>query len=279
MVFKAVKYTVVGGVAALALGGLVFGTSLGSYLTTSAGAVSEAVKESVPVEFELRRARDLLDEIIPEMQANIRLIAQEEVEIDSLQESIAESEGRLDEQSRHIAGLRAMLETQQVAYNVRGISYDRADIREELSHQLASTKEAQVVLASKEHILESRRKSLASAEEMLHRTRSTKALLEDRIESLAAQHRMVQAASVGSAIALDQSKLTQTKRLLDEIDKRLEVAERVLAHETRFTRPMPMIQTVDEAELLTEVDAFLAGRDKLPAETDPSHGLSHRDAN
>jgi hypothetical protein len=40
-----------------------------------------AVKDAVPIEFQIQRARDSLNDIIPEMQANIRLIAQQEVEI------------------------------------------------------------------------------------------------------------------------------------------------------------------------------------------------------
>ena len=79
MIRKAIKYGVVPVVALLLVGGLMFGSDLGSYISSSARSVRESVKDSVPTEFELQRARDLLEQIVPEMHANIRLIAQVKV--------------------------------------------------------------------------------------------------------------------------------------------------------------------------------------------------------
>ena len=67
---------------------VVFGRDAFSYVTSSTRSVRTAVKDAVPIEFQLRRARDLVDDIIPEMHANIRLIAQQEVEIDALKRDI-----------------------------------------------------------------------------------------------------------------------------------------------------------------------------------------------
>ena len=85
-------------VGAVALAGaFVFGRDAFSYVSSSARSVQSAVKDSVPVEFQLRRARDLVDDIIPEMHANIRLIAQQEVEISRLTKDIADSKDRVGE--------------------------------------------------------------------------------------------------------------------------------------------------------------------------------------
>ena len=80
---------VVAGVAVV--GSVLFGRDVASYVRSSAKSVRTVVKDSVPIEFELRRARDLLDEIIPEMHASIKLIAQEEVEVAGLNVNIASS--------------------------------------------------------------------------------------------------------------------------------------------------------------------------------------------
>jgi hypothetical protein len=84
MIVKWMKYTVLGAGGALLVGGLLFGGDVFSYIRSSARTVRTAVKDAVPLEFELKRAKDLLDDIIPEMHANVRLIAQEEVEIANL---------------------------------------------------------------------------------------------------------------------------------------------------------------------------------------------------
>ena len=96
MILRWVKWGVMGAVGVSLLGGMLFGKDLISYARSSAKGVRAAVKDSVPIEFELRRARDLLEEIIPEMQANIRVIATEEVEIAALKGEIGKQKEGLE---------------------------------------------------------------------------------------------------------------------------------------------------------------------------------------
>ena len=98
--------------------------------------------------------------------------------------------------------------------------------------------------------------------QLLERTRSRKRTLEDQIESLASQHRLVKAAAVGSHIQVDNSKLAQTEKLITQIRKRLDVAERVLAHESKFVQAIP-VDAVVEADLLTQVDEYFQDKQQL----------------
>jgi hypothetical protein len=86
-------------------------------------------------------------------------------------------------------------------------------------------------------------------------------MLEDKIESLASQYRLVKAASVGSNIQVDNSKLAQTEKLITQIKKRLDVAERILAHESQFVQAIPVDAVVEE-DLLTQVDDYFQSRDQ-----------------
>ena len=52
---------------------------------------------------------------------------------------------------------------------------------------------------------------------------------------------------------MDNSKLAQTEKLISDIKKRLDVAERVLAHESRFTPHIP-VESVNEIDLLVQID-------------------------
>jgi len=81
MVAKWLKTILVTVVCLFLAGGLLFGKDLLSYVRGSAKSVQDVVKDSVPIEFELRRARDLLEEIIPEMHANIRMIAVKKMDL------------------------------------------------------------------------------------------------------------------------------------------------------------------------------------------------------
>lgn len=258
MIVKAIKLGVITVVGLGLVGGLVFGTDLFSYVSSSARSVQTAVKDSVPLEFELKRARDLLEDIIPEMQANIRLIAQEEVEVAGLKTDIAQCEQSAREQRVRVAKLREALSTDQPKFQFAGLTYTRRQVKEDLARQFDRLKESELVLAGKQRLLTTREKSLSAAMEIVERTRSQKAQLEDQIEALEAQHRLVKAASVGSQFHVDHSKLAQTEKLIREIKKRLDVAERVLSHEARFVEPI-QVDVISETDLVAEVDNHLSG--------------------
>lgn len=258
MFFKGLKYGVVTLGAAMLLGGLIFGREVVSYVGSGARQMRSAVKDAVPVEFELQRARDMVERIIPELRANIQLIAQEEVEIAHLQREIGQQRKDVQQLAGHMAALRDRLDVQQVSYSWDGQQYSRSEITERLAHRLQQYKQAEAILRSKEQLLAAREKSLQAARQMLERTRARKVELAQQIESLAAQHRLVKAQSVGSKLQLqvDDSQLARADKLLSDIQKRLDVAQRVLAHEADLVAE-PIEPVVSEVELLAEVDATL----------------------
>ncbi len=260
MIMKWVKLGVMGTVGFGLLGGLLFGKDVVSYVKSSARGVRTAVKESVPVEFELRRARDMLEDIIPEMHANIRLIAQEEVEVAALKGEIGKAGEALQDEQTRIKTLRIALEQPQAKYHFAGRNYDRYEVKEDLATRFERYKENELVLASKVRLLDSREKSLNAAMQLLEKTRSQKRILENRIEALASQYRLVKAASVGSQIQVDNGKLARTQKLITEIQKRLDVAERVLAHESKFIESIP-VDTVVESDLVAQVDEYFESRE------------------
>jgi hypothetical protein len=97
---------------------------------------------------------------------------------------------------------------------------------------------------------------------MLEKTSSEKRILEAKIEALAGQYRLVKAASTGSSnLQMDNSKLAQTEKLIAQIQKRLDVAERVLAAESKFVEQIP-VDTVVESDLVAQVDEYFDARDQ-----------------
>ncbi|MGF1633977.1 MAG: hypothetical protein ACFCVE_09035 [Phycisphaerae bacterium] len=253
-----IKLAAVGVVGAALVGGIVFGDEVASYAGSGFKQAREAVKGEVPVEFEIERARDLVDEILPEMHAHVRMIAEQEVEIEHLRADIAATQARLADQKQRVARLRDALQTEQTTLVFDGVRYERSDVAEDLARSFEAFKEAEVILAGKERMLENRQKSLAAAVRTLEKTRQQKHLLEGQIATLEAQHQLVRAAGVGSEFAIDDSKVQQTQKLIREIKKKLDVAERVLAHEAHFTEGI-RVETLDEDELVREVNERIGG--------------------
>ncbi len=268
MILRWAKYGVMGVVGLGLVGGIIFGKDMVSYVKSSAKGVRTVVKDSVPIEFELRRARDMVEEIIPEMHANIRLIAQEEVEVAALKGEIEKGRGALQDEESKIKTLRVALEQPRVEYTFAGRNYGRSEVKTDLAARFERYKDSEMVLASKVKLLDNREKQLTGAMQMLEKTKSQKRLLEDRIETLASQYRLVKAASVGSQFQLDSSKIAQTEKLISEIQKRLDVAERVLAHESKFVEAIPVdaADAVPETDLVAQVDDYFKTRDQTACE-------------
>jgi len=273
MILRWVKWGVMGTVGLGLLGGMLFGKDIISYAKSSAKGVRNVVKDSVPIEFELRRARDLLEDIIPEMQANIRVIATEEVEVAALKGEIAKQrEGLSDEQSK-IKTLRVALEQPRVQYAFAGRSYSHDEVKHDLAARFERFKESEVVMASKAQVLESRERSLDAARQQLAKTAGQKRILESKIEALTGQYRLVKAATTGAQFQVDNSKLAQTEKLIAQIQKRLDVAARVLAAESKFVEQIP-VDTVVESDLVAQVDEYFDSRKDQPKSEEDSTAVT-----
>jgi hypothetical protein len=266
MVTKWLKTSVIVVVGLSLVGGLLFGKDVVSYISSSAKSVRAVVKDSVPVEFELKRARDLFEEIIPEMYANIKLIAEEEVEVAALKVDIEKGQEAVQEEKIRVAKLRGALEKPQAQYCFSGREYTRSYVKEDLARRFERFKESELVLASKQRLLTTRQNSLNAAMQLLEKTKTRKRELEDKIEALASQHRLIKAASIGSHIQVDNSKLAKTEKLINQIKKRLDVAERVLAHESQFVQAIP-VDTVVEEDLLMQVDEYFQNKEHQEHQT------------
>jgi hypothetical protein len=261
MIMKWLKRSVIVVAGVSIVGGVLFGKDVVSYVRSSAKSVQTVVKDSVPIEFELKRARDLLEEIIPEMHANVRLIAQQEVEVAALKVEIARNRESLKEEEARIAKLRNALAEPQTQYCFAGEYYPHSYVKSDLANRFRLFKESELELACRERKLVIGENSLYALMQELEETRSRKRMLHDQIDSLASQHRLIKATSVRSSIQVDNSKLAQTEKLIKQIKKRLDVAERILAHETQFVQAIP-VDAVEEEDLLTQVDDYFQARDQ-----------------
>ncbi len=255
---RVVKHGLMVVVAVAGSGFLLLGMSFPSYLRTSATTVQQTVQETVPIEFELRRTRDLIDQVLPDLQSQVRMIAQEEVAISGLESEIAKDKARMESEQASLLSLRTQMRTEQVSYEVNGSKISREQMAERLHRRFEQFKQGEMTLQSKQRLLEKRVEGLAAALTMLDTMRHRKAELELKVESLAAQCRIVQSSALASGSTVDDSHLTEANQLLNQLETRLDVAQRVLAHEQEgIALEIPVDKdTVSEERVLLEYDRY-----------------------
>jgi hypothetical protein len=263
MLWKAVKLAALTTAGAAAIGGVVFGSDLLSYVRSSAHSVSLAVKDNVPVDFQIGRVRDLLDDSIPEMQKNIRLMAEQEVDIASLKTDISESRQSLEDERHRLARLRDALGTSQTSFTFGDLTYTRTQLTDELAQSFDCYKQAESALEQKAQLLDTRQKALAEETVALERANAERAALQSQVDALEGRYHLEQATASGTDLSIDSSKLAQAQQAVTDLRRQLDISEQVLATEAKFTRPI-QIDVVDEKELLSQVDSQLSGN---PAST------------
>lgn len=264
MLWKAMKLaTITLGTAAL-VGGFVYGTDAGSYVRSSYNSLFRTVKADVPVDFQIQRARDLLADTGPEMQKNVRLMAEEEVDIADLRTDIDRTRQSLADEKTRLQKLRDDLATTQASFTFGDFTYTRQELDQELSRRLQNYQEGLSAESQKEQLLVNRQKALGAAMQAMDIARMQRTTLQSQIEGLEGRYRLVQATAAGSGEEISNSKLAQATQAIGEIRHQLDVTDRMLAQEARFSQPMP-IDTVNEKDLLSQVDAQLSGHQSQAA--------------
>ncbi|MEW4563479.1 hypothetical protein AB1K70_13185 [Bremerella sp. JC770] len=253
------------GVGAALLAGLVFGTDAYSYISTTASRVSDNVKNSVPVEFELDRARKMIQDLTPEIRRNMHLIAKEEVEVEKLQSRVGDLEEKLTSNKADIIRLKNDLDSGSTYFTYAGHEYSRNAVQTDLAGRFERFKTQDATRVKLESILRAREQGLDAARAKLDGMLTARRQLEVDVENLEARQKMVEVAQTSSKFAFDDSHLSKTKRLIDEIRTRIDVAERMVDVDGELAGEIQLDEQVD-ADISNEVASYFGLQIELDEE-------------
>jgi len=211
----------------------------------------------VPVEFELGWAKGKINDILPDLQSQVRMIAEEEVAISPLEKEVQQDADRLEVQEQQLTQLRRQMRTQQASFSVRRMKMGRQQLANHLQSRFAHIKQARLSLESKQRLLEKRSEGLEAAVAVLEQMRIRQSELGLKVEALAAQHRLIKASQIESGTLIDGSQFSQADQLLDQIETRLAVAERVMNYQADPFDSPDQKETVSADVVLSEIDAYL----------------------
>ena len=265
--FRIIKYSAASLMAVVVGGFLLLGSDFSSMIKTSARSIQSSVKQSVPVEFELNRAKEKINEILPDLQSQVRMIAEEEVSIARLEKEVQQDADRLDRQEKQLTDLRGQMRTQQVSFSVGRMTLDRQQVANHLQSRFDHFKQARLSLESKQRLLEKRSQGLSAAVAVLEQMRIRQSELGLKVEALAAQHRLIKASQIESGTLVDGSQLSSADQLLDQIETRLAVAERVMNYQADPFEAPESKEDISADVVLSEIDAYFSPAEHLPSES------------
>lgn len=240
----------------LILAGALFGRDMFSYVRTSVGYVSDGVRDSVPVTFEIDRARKMIDSLDPEIKRNMHVIAKEEVEVERLQTQVDRLETRQNKDRNELMRLKTDLESGKDYFVYAGRQYSEDQVKIDLANRFTRFKTNDETFVNLQKVLNARQQGLAAARLKLEEMLAAKQQLGVDVANLEARQKMVEVAQTSSDFNFDDSRLARTKELITEIQTRIDVAERLVQAETSYHGEIPLDAPAHD-DIVDEVAAYL----------------------
>lgn len=258
-----VKKLLIGGGVVFLLGTVLLGRDLVSYVRTSANYVQESVVDAVPMEFQIRRARKMIDDLLPEIRKNMHVIAREEVEIERLERQIAQAREQLEKEKSVVLRMKDDLASGKTMLVYSGREYTAQQVRVDLANRFERFKTNEATLANLEQIHQARLKSLQAARDKMEGMLAAKRQLEVEVENLQARLQMVQAAQTTSAYQFDESALGRVKDLIADLKAKLDVAERLVQSQGLYQGEIP-VEDPNQKDIVDEVTQYFEGSSAEP---------------
>lgn len=256
-----VKKIALGTLAVAAVGTFVFGRDAFSYLSTGADNVRTAVRSGVPVEFEIERARKEVENLTPEIRKSLHIIAEQEVEVQNLKAAITRQEGKLGEQEESIHTLSSDLKSGRDTFKYASRSFDRNAVQKDLADRFNRFKLAEDAVERDRQSLTAKEQALASMKSKLEEMLSARKDLEVEIDRLEARLRSVEAAETIANLEIDDSQLARARGLIVEINKELDVRQKMVDAESNFTGTIPVeADETSPEDIEKEVAAYFSSR-------------------
>jgi chromosome segregation ATPase len=224
---KMLKKILLGSALTASAGGLLLGTSAYSYVKTGIHSLRDSVKDQIPVEVEIKRARELISDLKPEIASNLKLIAREEVEVAKLQREVNVKQTSLAKSKDSILKLKEDLQSGVRYVTYQGKKYSIEQVRQDLGDRFKHHQSLEATSDKLVKILDARERNLIAARRKLDEMLAAKRELEVQVENLQARLTMVQVAQAGNQFAVDDGAISQVRQALDEIATRIDVAEKL----------------------------------------------------
>lgn len=234
-----VKKGVLGAVLGAGALYLAFGTSAPSYVRTAFKGVRNSVKEGVPVEFEIRRAREEVANLEPAIKRNIAEIAQADVDVKDLSDEVAATKANLAKEKAKMLSLRERLDSGNFRL-ASGSTVTADEVKTELAGRLDSYKVAAKILENKEATLKAKQKSLEAAKVQLQQMAASKKQLMTKIDEIEARHKAIQVTKESRDFNFDDSALSSVKQTVSELAKRLDRESRIAEIEGKYSNGLPI---------------------------------------
>ncbi len=248
------KLILTGGALAL-LSSVTVGMPLWSYARCGVSWLRDSASDSMPLEWELKRARQMIADLKPEISINAKRIAHEKIDVARLQEQLGDSDSRIVKTQSDIERLSEDLRAGNDYYTYGSRTYTTAQVKKDLSSRFKRYKTRKATSEKLQQMLSARQASLKAAHDRMDAMIGAKRQLEVEVENLQARLGALRVAQTSSQLNLDDSQLSRTRELLDEIATRIDVEEETMIVDEEYYGGIDLDEPNDD-NLLDDISAY-----------------------
>jgi chromosome segregation ATPase len=213
--------------------------------------------DQLPVEVEIQRLQHEVNQIVPDMKNNIVAIGQETVAVRSLKKEVETIEANLGKQKADMLAASEQIERNERYVVYKDREYTTSQAKDKLARELEIYKRNRAELQAKKDLLDARERSLESAKEQLAAMKDQKRELEIQLARLEAKHKALQVAQTRSKFQFNDTRMTEIKKSLAELDARLDVeAETLSLHEEFAGEGRPIQKNRTSQNITQEVREY-----------------------
>ena len=217
------KKLLIGGTVVLVLAFVLVGPQALYHAERAFDWARDEVNSSVPVDYRLEQAEDMIRDLGPEIDECRKRVAEEEVELHYLESEITRLGDTLDNEEVAIRARGASLKSGREVFAVAGRAYSRRDMEHRVRLAFERFKQKRSLLTTKRRQHEVQTQAVAAARRKLDATVTKKQNLELMVEQLRAKLLETEAMRAqADRFQFDDSKLTEIEDILFKARKDLD---------------------------------------------------------
>jgi chromosome segregation ATPase len=248
---------------------LAFGTSAPSYVRTAFHKFRDGAKSSVPVQFEIDRAREEIASLEPAIKDNIENLARATVDVEHLDREIASIKANHEAEGKVLTALHETLKTGDFKL-ASGTTYTADEVKAEAKQRLDHFRQVKDLLKDKEETLKARQKAVVAARQQLSQMAATKQALLTKLAGIEARLKMIQSTQESNEFNFDDSALARAKASVADLEKRLDVMARTAEMEGKYSDSGIPVIIEPGRDVLKEMDAEFGPPAKTTGSPDKS---------
>jgi len=237
------------------------GHKLFSHLELGCNKLGVSMNSSVPLDWEIDRITQEIDNLTLDVKKNFSVVASEEVAIERLRREVASTKTNLEKQKEGILLMKAKLESGADTVSIAGHDFPAARVHEKLSQDWEAFKSAESALKAKEKLVEQKQALVDTANAKIAAMKAQQDKLRTDVARMKAELEEARLAQTQSEVQIDDSRLSSIKSSMADVQDQISKMKKEAELQGHFTtRQVNVDEAINSVNALNEIEQRFGGK-------------------